>query len=191
LAHGQTEESLQDLRLAQIAGDVPRKKGNKNKEYTFPAHDAHLVHAEISTPSFNQQTGADESAKQIQVFGAQEFDQMERQQAFAGLKVTILHNPKDGDAEDVEPQDQLIPKVVSTPGAGIRTDMPLEKQNVEQLTRVHNDLFPGREAPKNKKELVANIQERLDFQADEERQKQLAAQSANQQGAADQGATVK
>jgi hypothetical protein len=176
MAHGLTESQLSELRLDQISGKQKQSRNSKSG-YEFPASEKHLVHVEIHTPQFNTSTGQDEGSKVVQKFYPQEFERMSRESAFAGSKVTVLHDPE-GDAQDVNPADHIAPQIMSEPGAGTplategvdgdeweKMDGAGLKANYEHL------IADGNSEKMSRPELIEAIKAKLKFAADETFQK--------------------
>ena len=176
LAHGLTETELEQLRLDQIDGTV--KMAKTKKGYSFPAHEAHLVHAEIHRPDFDPQTGEDKGSKFVQKFYPNEFKRMQGEQAFAGLKVTVVHSPDK--MEDVEPFDHLKPQMIGGKEAGTPTDpnapkADWKKLSVETLQAAREVLVADgkSETIKDHAKLVKDVQEALEKQGDAEQLKTM------------------
>jgi hypothetical protein len=177
-AHGLTGAEMRELQAQQIAEEAPKMvKGSKDKKHFFPAAEKHLVHVRLQTGGFNAETGQPNSTPRVQTFDAKEFVRMEKENAFAGMKVEILHDPT-GEAEPVEPTDYLQAQVVSQPGAGTPLTETLEdyqKKSVKELRAKFDELYPERKAESasmnDKKVLISEISDRLTF---------LAAESASE-----------
>jgi hypothetical protein len=170
LAHGQTEESLDELRLAQIDGNVKKVDTNvSTNDYRIPEHEKHLVHAEVSIPQFNQTTGADESVKRVQTFTEREFKSTEETGGFSGMKVNILHDPRrNSGLQNIDPADALRAKVVSAGDGGLPLDESLDSKSDSDLKAIYNDLYKGDaiEGLDRPKLLIA-IRERVAFLKEE------------------------
>jgi len=169
---------------------LPAAGGNKNKKYKILKHEAHLVHAKISIPQFDPNTGEDQSQTQVQKFYPQEFAKMQKEQAFAGKKVEILHDG--GDASDLDIEDQtgsefLTPQIVSQPGAGLDLTKDYSQLTAAELKKVWGEFYPDANtnpAPATKKELLGGIQDRIAFLQDEKQRQDLQAQELNKLRAA-------
>jgi hypothetical protein len=178
-SHNLSAEDLAGLKAAQT-GDVQVPQvtaSGEEKGYKIAKHEAHLVHARIITPQFNAVTGADESSKLLQKFGALEFNKMKGEQAFAGNKVVILHDGSAGTDEEVtgsEAADSLTPQIVSSPGAGIDLTKDYSTAKNAELKETYKKLFPDAErVPASNAELLSEITGRLTFLNDEKKREEL------------------
>jgi hypothetical protein len=182
LAHGLTEQGLSDLKNSQQNDDVKMMKSTNKKNGSsleIPAHETHLVHAEIHTPQFNATTGVDEGTKFVQKFYPDEFKRIEQTNGFAGKKVTVLHDPE-GDANDVSPVDHMAPQIMSEPGAGTPLDpnaggKAWSDMDVKDLQASRDHLFGTTDSAeiKSKEALVSDIEEKLSAMTDEDRLKTI------------------
>lgn len=173
-SHNLSAEQMQDLKDQQNAETaLPTVNGKGEvKGHKILAHEKHLVHAKITVPQFNPNTGEDESQSHIQKFDVKEFERMKREQAFAGRKVVILHDGGEPDVEGAEATDSLKPQIVSQPGAGLDLTKDYSKATASELKEAYKQFFPGDEAPPTTKaELLEAIQSRVAFLDAEQREK--------------------
>lgn len=105
-SHNLTHQQHNDLQYAQMSGEVEMVDANKNSEYQIPVHEQHLVHAVIETKSFDSNTGVKTSVPITQVFYPAEFLQMEKENAFVGKDVEIVHKPEGLGAIKLKPEDK-------------------------------------------------------------------------------------
>jgi hypothetical protein len=176
---------MADLQIEQQQGpdsQVKTKKGGKMQSgnaYEFPEHEEHLVHVELETPEFDRVSGRKTSIPRVQTFYADEFDRMERQGAFGGMNVEILHAPsgkissarkkeiseKNAAVDDLTvptPVTPEPPKIVSDPGAGTLLVDVLEAKTEAQLREVHTALYPEVDnSSLSKEDLKADITDRV------------------------------
>jgi hypothetical protein len=193
-AHNLSPEAMQDLQIQQQYGEGLKTVKGKGKlksgnAYTFPDVEKHLVHAEIFSGGFNPQTGEALSEPYVQKFEAREFERMTKEQAFAGMKVTILHGGSKDGVEEVDPADYLKPQIVSQPGAGLPLTLKAEdlnKLSIDELKAYHKDSHdPSVATPTTKKELVADLTERFAFLSDPANADAMKALEANRLKAAE------
>ncbi len=163
-AHGLTSDELADVQLSQIAGEeMNTASGSGDKQYKFPPHEKHLIHAQIQSGGFNPSTGEPTGSKYVQKFDPKEFERMQREQAFAGLNVTVLHDPT-GEAEDSEALDYLAPMIVSQPFAGTILTEDLNQQDEKKLKKIAEEAFGKDEVKGLKKaDIIAKIEEQIGF----------------------------
>lgn len=179
---------MEELRLQQISGEaLPVAKGNgpDAKGAKIPAHERHLVHARIWVPSFNPQTGEDLAAKTVQTYEPADFERMKKEQAFAGMKVEIIHDGGDAEVEGVEPKDSLTPQVVSQPGAGLDLTKDYSKATKAELEAAWKEFYPTEQnVPTTKEALLEGITARVGFLNDEKRRQELEKTERNRLAAA-------
>jgi len=179
---------MEELRLQQISGEaLPMAKGNGQdaKGYKIPAHERHLVHARIWVPSFNPQTGEDQAARTVQTYDPKDFERMKNEQAFAGMKVEILHDGGDAEVEGVDPEDALTPQVVSQPGAGLDLTRDYSKESAASLKEVYKQFFPTEQnVPTKKEDLLEASTSRVGFLKDEAQRQELESIEQNRLAAA-------
>lgn len=196
-SHGLNQEELEALQVKQAQGEAGVKiKGNKSSDYELNATDAHLVHVSLKTPNFDPISGVDRGQETVQTFYPNEFMKMEKEQAFAGQKVTILHDPS-AEAEDQGSHDHLKAQVMSQPGAGTSLTEPVTG-GLADLKKTYADLFPGSKVPTKKADLEQAIAMRIPFAGDEAKQAELKAQEearlkaagANNAEATQDGSTI-
>jgi hypothetical protein len=192
-AHGMSPEEMAELQANQNAGNVATMKKNKKSGHVINAHEKHLVHAKIQSGGFDPNTGEPSSKPFVQKFDPKEFVNMTKTQAFAGMKVEVLHNGGEDEVEDVEPTDYLKPQVVSQPGAGTplteATD-DLGKLSVAKLTAKYKELYPESthaDIPADKKGLIAAIEERTLFISEEKAQEMRDIEASRIEGARVEG----
>lgn len=196
-AHGLSQEEMLDLQVEQQQAENSTVKEIKKKvkvayaqgesrtaEYSFPAHEKHLVHVELEIPGFDPATGARTSIPWTQKFYPNEYKAMEKTNAFAGHKVTILHDPSN-EVEGVEPEDSFEPKIVSNPGAGISLIERLDKKKVAELQGIYKEFRPNEVPPADKKALVEEIEKHITFMNDEKLTDELRATYENRLKALD------
>lgn len=166
-AHGITHGAMKQLQEDQIAEIAPDTiSGNVDSKYELPAIEKHLIHAEIEAPEFDQRSGAKLSTPRIQKYSAKEFDDHEKNNGFAGLKVTILHNPAKSDTQ----KPAANTKKVETKPA-VDAGKPIEKMTLPELKDHYANLYKE-QAPDGiqKKGLIDLINEKIDFLAEENEQ---------------------
>lgn len=173
-AHGLNQDELEALQVKQAQGEAGEKiKGNKSSDYELNATDAHLVHALLKTPNFDPITGVDRGQEVVQTFYPNEFMKMEKEQAFAGQKVTILHDPS-AEAQDQGSHDHLKAQVMSEPGAG--TPLTGVAGGLADLKKQYAELFPGAKVPTKKADLEQAIAMRIPWGNDPVKQEELKTQ---------------
>lgn len=177
-AHNLTAEELSDLQQQQASGEEqPTVSGNgEEKGYKIPAYEKHLVHAKITIPQFDPATGEDQSTSVVQKFNVQEFKNMTKTQAFAGRKVSVLHNGGDADVESVGAKDFLRPQVVSGPGAGLDLTKDYSKESAASLKKTYKEVFPGvaeADIPTTKDKLLAELQDMVAYLQDEQKREEM------------------
>jgi len=101
-----SHEQIEDLKQDQMSGVNETVTANKDSEYQIPKNEEHLVHVEIETPNYNQVTGEKTSVPFVQSFYPFEFAKMEKDGAFAGKDVKIIHQPSDLKKVTVAPEDK-------------------------------------------------------------------------------------
>jgi len=182
-SHGLNQEQLQELgvKQAQGGGELKKVAASNEKEYEVFEHEKHLVHARLTISQYDRVTGANQSQEQVQKFTPQEFDRMTKEQAFAGHKVMVLHDPaKKGQpkAKDTEPLQHLKPQIVGGAGSGLPLDKPLEDLSLEDLQTAYRE-FKGADVtvPTDKTELVDEIKRHHAWLRDEAKQEELKGQS--------------
>lgn len=179
LAHGQTETELEKLRLDQMDGN--RKTFKNKKGFELPANEKHLVHVSQKVPRFDPQTGEDQATAVTQVYYPQEFDRMVKEQAFAGMKVEILHQPGNTDFVDIDENAHIKPQVMSGAAAG----MPLEpeaqkewlsKKKLADLQAIREELMKDGDSEKltKKADVINDIVVAMELATDEDRAKTIA-----------------
>lgn len=177
-SHGLDQEQMADIQINQQqsadVSEIKMVKASKKRQdgtaYELPEHEKHLVHVELETPSYDRLTGQKLSRPRTQTFYQQEFDAMEREGAFDGMTVEILHSPAgwkrakevkknlEAQAEGAPP----IPKVVSEPGAGTPLLDILAAKTEKQLREVHKSLYPEVDNSQlSKEDLQADIRDRV------------------------------
>lgn len=106
-AHRLNHQELRDLQYAQMNDEAETIKGNKNSDFDIPAVEKHLIHANIELKSFNSATGEKTSVARLQSFYPKDFERMEKEGAFKGYSVEIVHQPSDKVEPAVEDKGNL------------------------------------------------------------------------------------
>lgn len=181
-AHNLTLEEMQSLHYKQIQGEQIEVVVAPNG-FALAKHEQHLIHAQLQVNGFNPISGEATSKPYVQKFDKKEFEQMQKAQAFAGMKVEVLH---DGSlietpvvatltSAKTTAQGQTAAEVVDAKvksGEIVLDD--LSKNTVEELKQVLKSLYPTElqgevHIPTKKAELIEAIEERKAF-LDEENQ---------------------
>jgi hypothetical protein len=121
---------------------------------------------------YDRLTGARLSAPRVQIFYPKEFQQMEKDNAFAGMKVTVLH-----DGGETVPEDQLDLNL--TPQSGNISEVkseptkPLEDMSHEEIVKEYRRYYNEDPTPDmSDEEIKALIEERIDFIESEKQEAQ-------------------
>lgn len=156
---------MQNLQLDQQQGNASTTKSNKDKEFEIPATETHLVHARLENVSFNPVTGEKTSKPFVQSFYPREFDQMEANKNFAGMKVEILHDPR----SDKEAKADKIATMATSGVADMTLEKPLDQMNRAELQKKYASMYQQEpEAGLNDKALREAITEKIEFIRGEE-----------------------
>jgi hypothetical protein len=113
---GRTHSEMEELRIAQVSGDIEKIKPNRvdkiNDEhfkkafsrYRIPEHEVNNYHVAMEARLFNTQTGAKISHPKVQVFDPATFARLLKTNGFHGYTTFILHDPtiKNSDVDDLD-----------------------------------------------------------------------------------------
>ena len=94
-SHGITYEEYDDLHYKQQQGgeDIEKISGNKDHEYQFPKHEAHLFHVSLEERLHSQTDGRRLSKPRVIKFYPKFFKEMIDKNMFGGTTVIVLHDP--------------------------------------------------------------------------------------------------
>ena len=178
---------MEELRVKQVQGDdIEMIPGNKDKDYSLPAHEAHMVHVNLKNPQFNRTTGADEGTNIIQKFYVNEFKTMEQNKAFAGVKVILLHYPDlieapalkvpaptpDANAQTTEKKTEVktqTPEPLKEEKVAAPVVKDYKEMGAKDLVAYREELYAdGKSAELGKEDLIKDIEEQLAFLAKEQ-----------------------
>ena len=166
-AHNLTGDQIEQRRLDKIAGiPQPKLRGNKENSYVFDAVNAHLVHVNIRVDGYSSTDGKQLHKDEPQMFYPDIFRSMEKNRAFQGRKVTILHDPALGDALPYEEDESSKKKAADKP----TKQKPLDKMNEKELRSKYLELFEVEAVsdvtPEQLREFIS--EKELELQADKD-----------------------
>lgn len=143
-SHKMSHQELKNLQLDQMSDVNETVTANKDSKFEIPVNEQHLVHVEIETPNYNQLTGQKTSVPFVQSFYPIEFARMEKDGAFAGKDVKVIHEPTAekkvivpaedksnlGEGADIIKNGEEVKKAIKESGAGSNVvQLPKQEDN--------------------------------------------------------------
>lgn len=106
-SYGLTQNDMKRIKEQQMLGKVETMSGNKVTRYKLPVYEKDLIHFTTEKVTYKQDTDIKTSKPRFHVKSVADFEKMSKtvkgkddkvnpENAFAGLRVVILHDPRKG-----------------------------------------------------------------------------------------------
>lgn len=105
-AHGKTHKEMRELHAQQREGSAKTVKANMKGDIEIKECDKHLIHALVENKQFDPKDGRKLSTPVLQCFDVADFMKMQdstgknSENAFRGLSVIIVHDPRKTEAKE-------------------------------------------------------------------------------------------
>lgn len=159
-SHGLTQGQMKDIREAQMKGEVEMIPSNKFSKYLIPKHEDKLMHFTTEKIAYDTNTGEKISKPRYHVKTAQDFTRMSKsvkekgdkinpENAFAGMKVTILHEVRPDVIAGI--QKNAIPEKRFNPAD------ELDKMDEEMIRSIYFDAYQEDALPSDSKKIMIEL----------------------------------
>lgn len=134
---------------------------NKNSNHQISEDEKHLIHAQLRMVGRDQATGEYLHKPYVQTFYPNEFGLMDKEKAFRGLEVEIIHDPRSEAQIKADLENDGKPGTVTD---GATAEKPITRMNKDELKAKYRELYEE-EAPSDytAEEIRNAIYEKIDF----------------------------
>ena len=154
-AHGITQGEMKEIQKAQQLGKVEMVKGNKVSRYELPAYEKDFIHVSVERVQYKPDTDIKTSRPKVLVKTVTDFERMSRtvkregekanpENAFAGMKVIILHDPRTG---------QESPKGAKR----MSEDEQMAEMTEDQIRALYLEVFGEEALPSDSKKIMIGM----------------------------------